>query len=114
MNLHLHIYTRYFSSQTTYAVCSDVFCLEFSLDTLLDGSEMYFFSQQSTTVDGCTMNGRTDEGCRNKVKLQSQADPGNTRAVTSDDNQQVLSAERDGGLRERAMVENGGLIQMRR
>lgn len=58
--------------------------------------------------------GGTDEGCRNKVKLQSQADPGNTSAVTSDDNHQVLSAGRDGGSRERAMVENGGLIQMRR
>lgn len=52
-------------------------------------------------------------GCRNKVKLQSQADPGNTSAVTSDDNHQVLSTERDRGLRERAIAGNGGMIQMR-
>lgn len=56
---------------------------------------------------------RTEEGWRNKVKLQSQTDPGNTSAVTSDDNHQILSAESDGGLRERAMVQNGGSIQMR-
>lgn len=97
-----------------YAVCSDVFLLGVQSGHTSRRIRNVFFSQQSTTVDGCKMNGRTDEGCRNKVKLQSQADPGNTRAVTSDDNHQVLSAERDGGLRERAMVENGGLIQMRR
>lgn len=97
-----------------YAVCSDVLLLGIQSGHTSRRIRNVFFSQQSTTVDGCTMNGRTDEGCRNKVKLQSQADPGNTRAVTSDDNHQVLSAERDGGLRERAMVENGGLIQMRR
>lgn len=39
----------------------------------------------------------TEEGCRNKVKLQSRADPGNTSAVTSHDDHRVLSAERDGG-----------------
>lgn len=77
---------------------------------------MYFFPAElnSRWMHNERQGGRTDEGCRNKVKLQSQADPGNTRAVTSDDNHQVLSAERGGGLRERAMVENGGLIQMRR
>lgn len=53
----------------------------------------------------------TEEGCKNKVKLQSQADPGYTSAVTSDDNHQVLHPSvRDGGLRERAIVENGGSI----
>lgn len=57
--------------------------------------------------------GRTEEGCKNKVKLQSQADPGNTSAVTSDDNHQVLGEQRGGGLGERAIVENGGWFQMR-
>lgn len=106
-----------------YAVCSSViFALEFSLDALLDGSEMFFFvcffpfpaEHNSRWMHNERQGGGTDEGCRNKVKLQSQADPGNTSAVTSDDNHQVLSAGRDGGSRERAMVENGGLIQMRR
>lgn len=57
---------------------------------------------------------RTEEGCKNKVKLQSQADPGYASAVTSDDNHRVLTEQRDGGLRERAIVENGGSTQMQR
>lgn len=51
---------------------------------------------------------RTEGGCRTKVKLQSEADPGNSSAVTSDDNHQVLSAQSEQGLSE----SNGGKWQV--
>lgn len=43
------------------------------------------------------MNIQDRGGLRTKVKLQSDADPGNTSAVTSDDSHQVLRAQSDGG-----------------
>lgn len=56
----------------------------------------FFFPpvERSSMEHNVRQGDRAEEECKNKVKLQSQADPGNTSAVTSDDNHQVLSEQR--------------------
>lgn len=48
----------------------------------------------------------TEEGCGGEVKPQSQADPGSTSAVTSDDNHYAFSTARDVDSRESAIMDD--------
>lgn len=79
---------------TKYA---DPQAVNFILNSVVkDQKCIFFFSpvEHSSMEHNVRQGDRTEEECKNKVKLQSRADPGNTSAVTSDDNHQVLSEQR--------------------